>query len=119
MNTDTENVADDAAAVAGDGSEADLLRDCLRLAVIKMATAEGRAPLSSLLLLAWLTPAPLWPPLVPHAAGSVLVCAGRKAGMEVAEPVVACVADLAFKSAGLPPPLHLILHMVLPDIGAP
>jgi hypothetical protein len=33
--------------VAGDGSEADLLRDRLRLAVIKMATAEGRAPLSS------------------------------------------------------------------------
>ncbi|GJN27779.1 hypothetical protein PR202_gb15830 [Eleusine coracana subsp. coracana] len=70
-----ENLADDATAMGDDDggeaeryeaeeAEADLLRDRLRLAVIKVATAEG-----------------------------------RKAGMEVADPVVACVADLAFKSA--------------------
>ncbi|XP_062186296.1 protein MHF1 homolog [Phragmites australis] len=71
-----ETLVDDAAAaLAGDSdgeaeryeaeaAEADLLRDRLRLAVIKIATSEG-----------------------------------RKAGMEVADPVVACVADLAFKSA--------------------
>uniref|UniRef100_J3LXE2 Uncharacterized protein n=1 Tax=Oryza brachyantha TaxID=4533 RepID=J3LXE2_ORYBR len=44
-------------------AQADLLRDRLRLAVIKIATSEG-----------------------------------RKAGMEVADPVVACIADLAYKS---------------------
>ncbi|TVU14755.1 hypothetical protein EJB05_38248 [Eragrostis curvula] len=74
MDTDMENLADDAAALPDDSgeaeryeaeeAEADLLRDRLRLAVIKIANAEG-----------------------------------RKAGMEVADPVVACVADLAFKSA--------------------
>ncbi|GJN03090.1 hypothetical protein PR202_ga20499 [Eleusine coracana subsp. coracana] len=106
MDRDMENLADDATAMGDDGgeaerheaeeAEAELLRDRLRLAVIKVATAEGRAPL---LLLTRLTPAPVWLLLVPHAAYAVLVCAGRKTGKEVADPVVACVADLAFKSA--------------------
>ncbi|CAL5017269.1 unnamed protein product [Urochloa decumbens] len=86
MDMDLETLADDAdAALAGDSggeaeryeaaeaeaeryeaaeAEADLLRDRLRLAVIHIATAEG-----------------------------------KKAGMTVAEPVVACIADLAYKSA--------------------
>ncbi|KAL6652801.1 hypothetical protein ACP70R_011726 [Stipagrostis hirtigluma subsp. patula] len=89
MDTDMETLADDDAAAAladdddaaalaeddaaaaaaaeryeAEAAEADLLRDHLRLSVIKIATAEG-----------------------------------RKAGMEVAEPVVACIADLAFKTA--------------------
>ncbi|KAK3144905.1 hypothetical protein QOZ80_4AG0319520 [Eleusine coracana subsp. coracana] len=74
MDRDMENLADDATAMGDDGgeaerheaeeAEAELLRDRLRLAVIKVATAEG-----------------------------------RKTGKEVADPVVACVADLAFKSA--------------------
>ncbi|XP_008667705.1 uncharacterized protein [Zea mays] len=45
-------------------AEADILRDRFRLAVISIATAEG-----------------------------------KKAGMTVADPVVSCIADLAFKSA--------------------
>ncbi|XP_015691718.2 protein MHF1 homolog [Oryza brachyantha] len=72
MDADMETLADGADLLAGDGGEAerleaeaqaDLLRDRLRLAVIKIATSEG-----------------------------------RKAGMEVADPVVACIADLAYKS---------------------
>ncbi|KAF7009004.1 hypothetical protein CFC21_023638 [Triticum aestivum] len=74
MDPDVETLADDD-ALAGDGGEADrfeaeaeaeaeLLRDRFRLAVINIATSEG-----------------------------------KKAGMEVAGPVVACIADLAFKSA--------------------
>uniref|UniRef100_A0A8R7PEZ0 Uncharacterized protein n=1 Tax=Triticum urartu TaxID=4572 RepID=A0A8R7PEZ0_TRIUA len=75
MDPDVETLADDDALV-GDGGEADrfeaeaeaeLLRDRFRLAVINIATSEG-----------------------------------KKAGMEVAGPVVACIADLAFKSAGYP-----------------
>ncbi|KAI5015493.1 protein MHF1 homolog [Hordeum vulgare subsp. vulgare] len=73
MDPDVETLAAAADALAGDGGEADrfeaeaeaeLLRDRFRLAVINIATSEG-----------------------------------RKAGMEVAGPVVACIADLAFKSA--------------------
>ncbi|RCV33386.1 hypothetical protein SEVIR_7G087100v4 [Setaria viridis] len=76
MDMDIETLADDAdVALARDSggeaeryeaaeAEADLLRDRLRLAVISIATAEG-----------------------------------KKAGMTVAEPVVACIADLAYKSA--------------------
>ncbi|KAF7001596.1 hypothetical protein CFC21_017239 [Triticum aestivum] len=72
MDPDVETLADDDALV-GDGGEADrfeaeaeaeLLRDRFRLAVINIATSEG-----------------------------------KKAGMEVAGPVVACIADLAFKSS--------------------
>uniref|UniRef100_A0A453BW25 Centromere protein S n=1 Tax=Aegilops tauschii subsp. strangulata TaxID=200361 RepID=A0A453BW25_AEGTS len=72
MDPDVETLADDD-ALAGDGGEADrfeaeaeaeLLRDRFRLAVINIATSEG-----------------------------------KKAGMEVAGPVIACIADLAFKSA--------------------
>uniref|UniRef100_A0A453BW11 Uncharacterized protein n=1 Tax=Aegilops tauschii subsp. strangulata TaxID=200361 RepID=A0A453BW11_AEGTS len=75
MDPDVETLADDD-ALAGDGGEADrfeaeaeaeLLRDRFRLAVINIATSEG-----------------------------------KKAGMEVAGPVIACIADLAFKSAGSP-----------------
>uniref|UniRef100_I1PKT3 Centromere protein S n=2 Tax=Oryza glaberrima TaxID=4538 RepID=I1PKT3_ORYGL len=44
-------------------AQADLLRDRLRLAVISIATSEG-----------------------------------KKAGMEVSDPVVACIADLAYKT---------------------
>ncbi|PAN37887.1 hypothetical protein PAHAL_7G130800 [Panicum hallii] len=76
MDMDMETLADDTdAALAGDSggeaeryeaaeAEAELLRDRLRLAVISIATAEG-----------------------------------KKAGMTVADPVVACIADLAYKSA--------------------
>ncbi|XP_066346434.1 protein MHF1 homolog [Miscanthus floridulus] len=88
MDMDMETLADDAdTALAGDSggeaerneaaeaeaeaeryeaaeAEADILRDRFRLAVICIATAEG-----------------------------------KKAGMTVADPVVACIADLAFKSA--------------------
>ncbi|KAE8789036.1 Fructan 1-exohydrolase [Hordeum vulgare] len=73
MDPDVETLAAAADALAADGGEADrfeaeaeaeLLRDRFRLAVINIATSEG-----------------------------------RKAGMEVAGPVVACIADLAFKSA--------------------
>jgi hypothetical protein len=46
-------------------AQADLLRDRLRLAVISIATSEG-----------------------------------KKAGMEVSDPVVACIADLAYKTVG-------------------
>uniref|UniRef100_A0ACD5UQ24 Uncharacterized protein n=1 Tax=Avena sativa TaxID=4498 RepID=A0ACD5UQ24_AVESA len=71
MDTDVETLADD--VLAGDGgeaerleaeAEAELLRDRLRLAVINIATSEG-----------------------------------KKTGMEISDPVVACIADLAFKSA--------------------
>ncbi|KAL6843402.1 hypothetical protein ACP4OV_026724 [Aristida adscensionis] len=67
---DEDDEEEEAAAVAAaerheaQAAEADLLRDQFRLAVIKIAAAEG-----------------------------------RKAGMEVADPVVTCIADLAFKSA--------------------
>ncbi|KAJ1270750.1 hypothetical protein BS78_06G075400 [Paspalum vaginatum] len=78
MDMDFDTLAEDAdadATLAGDSggeaerydaaeAEADLLRDRLRLAVISIATSEG-----------------------------------KKAGMTVADPVVACIADLAFKSA--------------------
>uniref|UniRef100_A0A0D9W4E3 Uncharacterized protein n=1 Tax=Leersia perrieri TaxID=77586 RepID=A0A0D9W4E3_9ORYZ len=74
MDADMETLAaaDDADLLASDGGEAerleaeaqaDLLRDRLLLAVIKIATSEG-----------------------------------KKAGMEVSDPVVACIADLAYKS---------------------
>jgi hypothetical protein len=81
----------------GDG-EADLLCDHLRLSVVKMAIAEGRALPLLLFLLAWLALASVDRFLFLHAAYAVLVCAGRKAGMEVAETVVACVADLALRA---------------------
>ncbi|KAF0924923.1 hypothetical protein E2562_014998 [Oryza meyeriana var. granulata] len=67
MDAAMETLADDADLLASDGGEAetqaDLLRDRLRLAVIKIATSEG-----------------------------------KKAGMEIADPVVACIADLAYKT---------------------
>jgi hypothetical protein len=63
-----------------------------------MAIAEGRAPPLLLFLLAWLALASVDRFLFLHAAYAVLVCAGRKAGMEVAETVVACVADLALRA---------------------
>ncbi|KAM0869836.1 hypothetical protein ACQ4PT_040419 [Festuca glaucescens] len=70
MDPDVETLADDD-VLAGDGgeaerleAEAELLRNRLRLAVIDIATTEG-----------------------------------KKVGMEIADPVVACIADLAFKSA--------------------
>uniref|UniRef100_A0ACD5UYU9 Uncharacterized protein n=1 Tax=Avena sativa TaxID=4498 RepID=A0ACD5UYU9_AVESA len=72
MDADVETLADDD-VLAGDGgeaerleaeAEAELLRDRLRLAVINIATCEG-----------------------------------KKTGVEIADPVVACIADLAFKSA--------------------
>ncbi|XP_003579649.1 protein MHF1 homolog [Brachypodium distachyon] len=73
MDQDVETLAEDDALAGGDGgeaerfeaeAEAEILRDRLRLAVINIATSEG-----------------------------------KKAGMDVADPVVACIADLAFKSA--------------------
>lgn len=122
MDTDMENLADDAAAMADDGgeaeryeaaeAEADLLRDRLRLAVIKIATAEGRAPSTSPRLLTYQH---LFAACSSRGL-SCFVCAGRKAGMEVADPVVACVADLAFKTAGQPPWLHLLLHIFLLNV---
>ncbi|KAG8081786.1 hypothetical protein GUJ93_ZPchr0014g47517 [Zizania palustris] len=74
MDTDMETLADetDNASDGGEAerleaeaeAEASVLRDRLRLSVIKIATSEG-----------------------------------HKVGMEVADPVVACIADLAYKSA--------------------
>jgi hypothetical protein len=91
-----ENLADD--------GEADLLRDRLRLSVVKMATAEGRAPLLlARLALASVDRFLFLMRLTPFWSAQ----AGRRAGMDVAETVVACVADLAFNSAGLPPRLRL------------
>jgi len=127
MEMDMEMLADDAdAAVAGDSggegeaerneaaeaeaeaeryeaaeAEADILRDRFRLAVISIATAEGSVSSSRAFLHSWR--------MGVKESGTVFlilgcgVCAGKKAGMTVADPVVACVADLAFKSAGPSP----------------
>ncbi|KAL5216130.1 hypothetical protein ABZP36_007531 [Zizania latifolia] len=114
MDTDMETLADetDHASDGGEAerleaeaeaeAEASVLRDRLRLAVIKIATSEGSilthpsrgfSRRSHFLVLG-----------VGIGIRKCLkrrraVCAGKKAGMEVADPVVACIADLAYKSA--------------------
>uniref|UniRef100_A0A0D9ZK64 Uncharacterized protein n=1 Tax=Oryza glumipatula TaxID=40148 RepID=A0A0D9ZK64_9ORYZ len=69
MDAEMDLLADDdggeAERLEAAEAQADLLRDRLRLAVISIATSEG-----------------------------------KKAGMEVSDPVVACIADLAYKTVG-------------------
>ena len=125
MDMDMETLADDTdAALAGDSggeaeryeAEAELLRDRLRLAVISIATAEGSICISILSRISSIRG-----PVASCSRGSSLVkflifrcavCAGKKAGMTVADPVVACIADLAYKSAGSSPRTLPSLHLL-------
>lgn len=72
----------------------ELLRDRFRLSVISIADAEGLSlsPLHFLLFSSHRSPSTYL--ITRHD------CAAKKLGMQVAEPVVACIADLAFKFTG-------------------
>lgn len=123
LDMDMETLADDANAALADDSggeaerneaaeaeaeveryeaaeaEADILRDRFRLAVISIATAEGIIASSRASIRSWELKSPQ--KSSPFLACGI--CAGKKAGMTVADPVVSCIADLAFKSAGPSP----------------
>lgn len=72
----------------------EILRDRFRLSAIAIMEAEGAARYSRRLPIS----------VAPFSTSFPLLCsltrpqnAGRKQGMEISEPVVACIADLAFK----------------------
>lgn len=72
---------------------AELLRDRFRLSVISIANAEGSYPRSPFLSSS--VSFELFDTLDPNLLWTV-----KKLEMEALEPVVACVADLAFKHTG-------------------